>query len=280
MPQVLLSAALVGLLVIGHPHADAQDPRATAPAFDAVSIKRNTSPVGSGGGIRILPDGTLMATNVPISSLIGGAEPVPGIFPGNIVGLPGWARSDNYDVIARPPAGTPRDQLGPMWRTFFATRMKLVAHVEQREATTFALVLARSDGRLGPALEKSTLDCTPRTPPAPSLPPTQGPPDFANRCGMVGTGTSIISGGMTMDMLARNLSGRAGGPVTNRTGLEGYYAFTLKFSPPGGAPPGANPDDAPDFFTAIQEQLGLKLQAEKGTVPYFVIDHIERPTDN
>ena len=85
---------------------------------------------------------------------------------------------------------------------------------------------------------------------------------------------------MTMDLLARNLSGRAGGPVTNRTGLEGDYAFTLKFSPPAGATAPANSDDAPDFFTALQEQLGLKLQSEKGTVPYFIIDHIERPTPN
>ena len=62
--------------------------------------------------------------------------------------------------------------------------------------------------------------------------------------------------------------------------LEGDYAFMLKFSPPAGATAPANPDDAPDFFTALQEQLGLKLQSEKGTVPYFIIDHIERPTPN
>ena len=237
--------------------------------------------------MRRLPDGTFMMTNQAIMTLVGSAAPVQGILLRNIVGLPEWARSDRYDVIAKPPAGTPRDQLGPMWQTFFATRLKLLAHVEQREATTFALVLARSDGRLGPALRKSPLDCTPGTAQRPALPAAQGPverancrPERTNRCGMAMSGTSIISGGMTMDMLAPNLSGRAGGPVTNRTGLDGDYAFTLKFSPPGDATAHANPDDAPDFFTAIQEQLGLKLQPEKGTVPYFVIDHIERPTEN
>ena len=86
-----------------------------------------------------------------------------------------------------------------------------------------------------------------------------------------------------MDNLARSLSGRAGGPVSNRTGLQGFYALTLTFSPPRAAraPQDAIPvDEAPDFFTALQEQLGLKLQAEKGMVPVLVIDHIERPSAN
>jgi uncharacterized protein (TIGR03435 family) len=71
--------------------------------------------------------------------------------------------------------------------------------------------------------------------------------------------------------------------VANRTGLEGLYALQFTFSAArhGGAPgDSASPDDAPDFFTARQEQLGLKLQREKGVVPFFVIDHIERPTPN
>ena len=89
-----------------------------------------------------------------------------------------------------------------------------------------------------------------------------------------------------IDGLARNIQSRVGGPVANKTGLEGFYAFTLKFAeqgaPAGGTSPGvaANPGDDPDFFTALQEQLGLKLLTDKGTVPYFIIDHIERPTDN
>jgi uncharacterized protein (TIGR03435 family) len=278
MSRRMLFAAFVVLTVFAHPRVHAKAPQAAAPTeFDVVSIKRNTNP-GSGGGMRSLPDGTFMMMNQPMATLIGNASPVPGILFRNIIGLPGWAQTENYDVTAKPPAGTTREQMLPMWQALFADRMKLVAHVEQREATTFALVMARSDGRLGPALKKASLDCSQQSAPQPSA--QGGPPDFANRCGMMASGTAIISGGMTMDMFARNLSGRAGGPVTNRTGLEGNYALTLNFSPPAAASAVANPGDAPDFFTALQEQLGLKLQPEKGTVPYFVIDHIERPTDD
>ncbi len=277
MPRILLSAALVGLLVA------AQSRVCTLKLLKRRRPRSLTSSRSNGTRLHLVPGvgcaacqtGTFMMTNQPIMTLVGNASPVPGILLRNIVGLPDWARTENYDVTAKPPAGTPREQFLLMWQAVFATRMKLVAHVEQREATTFALVVARSDGRLGPALKKSVLDCAAQQPP----PPGQGPPDFANRCGM-GSATAIMSGGMTMDMLARNLSARAGGPVTNRTGLEGNYAFTLRFSPPTGAGAPTNPDDAPDFFTALQEQLGLKLQPEKGTVPYFVIDHIERPTEN
>ena len=85
-----------------------------------------------------------------------------------------------------------------------------------------------------------------------------------------------------MDSLARSLIRGAGGPVSNRTDLQGFYAVTLTFALPrgAGAPLDAPVDDAPDFFTALQEQLGLKLQTEKGMVPVLVIDHIERPSGN
>jgi uncharacterized protein (TIGR03435 family) len=74
----------------------------------------------------------------------------------------------------------------------------------------------------------------------------------------------------------------AGGPVINRTGLQGFYAIKLTYTPPSLSPQPrpASPDDPPDVFTALQEQLGLKLQREKVTVNVFVIDHIERPTEN
>ena len=94
--------------------------------------------------------------------------------------------------------------------------------------------------------------------------------------------TSIVSGGMMMANLAQSLGGLAGRLVNDRTGLEGFYAFTLNFSAPrlGPSPDPAPVDDAPEIFTALQEQLGLKLQPEKTMVPVFVIDQIERPSEN
>lgn len=91
----------------------------------------------------------------------------------------------------------------------------------------------------------------------------------------------IESGGLTLDELVRSLGGLAGGRVTNRTGLDGWYSVSLKFAPPGLQADGSRPDDeAPQFVTALQEQLGLKLVPEKTKVRIFVIDHIERPTPN
>ena len=86
-----------------------------------------------------------------------------------------------------------------------------------------------------------------------------------------------------MDSLVLSISGLAGRQVLNRTGLKGFYALTLRWAEPrraGASADAALDENLPDFFTALQEQLGLKLQAEKARVPIFVVDHIERPTHN
>src|ERR1043165_7025651 len=100
-----------------------------------------------------------------------------------VAGLPDWAERDAYDIVAKPPAGATRAQRAEMMRNMFIERMKLVGHVEQRERPTLALVVARQDGRLGPGLKPSTLDCVR----PPSAAPSQTPPDHSdaqNRCGM------------------------------------------------------------------------------------------------
>ena len=233
--------------------------------------------------MRILPDGTFMMTNQPLDVLINLASPVP-VTLRDIVGIPDWMMRERYDVTAKPPAGWTREQLGQampaMWRAIFADRMKLVAHVEQREKDANVLVLARSDGRLGPGLAPSTLDCTPRPDAAPQTLPQTVPSlqERRNRCGMsMGRGV-IVSGSVTLVELARSMSGLAGGEIEDRTGLKGAYSVELTFSLQRSG--GASVNDAPDFFTAVQEQLGLKLQREKRMMPVFVIDHVERPSAN
>jgi uncharacterized protein (TIGR03435 family) len=281
MVRLVSSTALIAVVICLPSSIDAQS--TAFDEFDVVSIKRNTG--GTGGGMRTLPDGTLVMTNQPIRSIIMSASPVP---VREVAGLPDWAMTERYDVTARPPAESTRKQRGQMWRTLFAQRMKLVAHVEEHERDTFALVLARADGRLGPQLERSTLDCSPQ-PPGSAPPPSQTPPSFAdmrNRCGGAFSATSIVSGGMTIAQFVQSLGGLAGRLVNDRTGLEGANAFTLSFSRPRGpevsaiSPDPAPLDDAPEIFTALQEQLGLKLQPDKTMVPVFVIDHIERPSEN
>ncbi len=268
---------LVALAIV--PALSAQTPRVE---FDVVSIKRSP-PDAVGGRMQTLPDGTQIMANVRVSQFITAAAPVP---VREVVGLPDWANSELYDVTAKPPADSTPAQRRQMWQLVFAERMKLVAHVEDRERDTFALVLARSDGRLGPQLKPSTLDCRPRPPGSPPPPPLPEPAtdnDYLNRCGgRFGNGL-IVVGSTTMERLVPSFAGLAGRQVFDRTGLQGNYSLTLKFSPPRA--PGATsdaqlPDDAPEFFTALQEQLGLKLQPEKTLVPIFVIDRLERPTDN
>jgi uncharacterized protein (TIGR03435 family) len=272
------------LLAVGACQLPVTHAQSTAPVeFDVVSIKRNVQGAGSAAGIRLLPDGTLIMTNQPIRSVILNASPVP---TREVLGIPDWVNVELYDLTAKPPAGSRPEQRPPMWRALFADRMKLVAHVEERERNTFALVLDRRDGRLGPGLTPSTLDCSPRTSGSAPPPQSQTPPsltDFRNRCGTAMTATSLVSGGITMDQLAQSLAGLAGGLVTNRTGLQGTYALTLTYSAGRGAFASADagpPDGAPELFTALKEQLGLKLQTERTMVPVFVVDYIERPSDN
>jgi uncharacterized protein (TIGR03435 family) len=249
--------------------------------FDVVSIKRNSSTTPGGGG-RSLPDGTQMMSNMAIRNFILAASPVP---TREVTGLPDWATTERYDVTLKPPAGSTPEQRKQMMQAMFADRMKLMAHLEQHERDVYSLVLARSDGRLGPELKPSTLDCGPRPPGTPPPPLPQGPPTakaFLTRCGMMMGPGSIVSGGMRMDGLAQSLYGLAGGDVENHTGLDGFYVVNLTFAAARGRglPVDANNDDAPDIFTALQEQLGLKLQHEKKMMPVFVVDHIERPSEN
>ena len=275
-------AALVAAALFSTAHGaqGPPEPIAAPMQFEVVSIKRNTAGAEAGGGMRNLPDGTFVMTNQPIRSIILAASPVPAR---EVAGLPDWVNAERYDVTTKPPAGSTREQRAEMMRRLFAERMMLVGRVEERERDTYALVLARSDGRLGPQLKPSTLDCSPRPP---STPPPQAPPAFTdaqNRCGMAMSVNSIVSGGISMDSLVQSLGGLAGRLVNNRTALQGPYALTLRFAMPrnAGAPADAAAiDDVPEIFTALQEQLGLKLQPEKTLVPVFVVDHIERPTGN
>jgi uncharacterized protein (TIGR03435 family) len=103
------------------------------------------------------------------------------------------------------------------------------------------------------------------------------PVSGAPPCGMLGGGGTMRYGGISMAGLARSISGAAGRVVVDKTGLDGIYEFTLRYST---QPLGGSPDDAPSIFTALQEQLGLKLESTKGPVEILVIDQVERPTED
>jgi len=115
------------------------------PSFEVVSIKRS-DPNATSGGIRIRPDGQLTMTNQPLGSVIRTVS--PGIT--DVVGMPDWMTTDRYDLVATPPANTPRDRLTLMWKALWAERMKLAAHVETRERPALLSSLRGATGASGP----------------------------------------------------------------------------------------------------------------------------------
>ena len=261
-----------------------------APAFDTVSIKRNTS---GGAGMRMgFAPGSVSALNVPAWQLIREAY---GLQEPQLTGGPDWVPTDRFDVEARfdptPLPGFDRTtRLQAMLQQMLGERFKLQTHTESREMPIFALVLDRDDRRLGPQLKPSAVDCAALQaaigrggpPPAPS---TDGRPQCSGRGGF----GRMTAGGLTMTQFARQLSQLAGRIVTDRTGLEGGFDFDLTWMPtPDQIPRGAPPDfprppvdpNAPSLFTALQEQLGLKLEAARDAVRVLVIDRIEPPTEN
>jgi uncharacterized protein (TIGR03435 family) len=255
----------------------------SGPQFDVVSIKRHMD--GEPGmDVRAEPNGATMMSNVPIALALTRALPVP---LRDISGLPDWVISgrERYDIVAKPTEDANRTTVEgqrAMWRAMLEDRMKLAFHVEQRERDVYTLVIARTDGKLGPHLAPSTIDCKSQAP-VPSNGQPQGVEFFQKRCGMGATPTTTASGGVTIDQLGLFLANIVVAAVDNRTGLDGLYAFTLTFprQRSAGLSVNANPsDDLPDIFTAVQEQLGLKLQRGKKTMPIYVIDHIERPSEN
>ena len=261
--------------------------------FDVVSVKRNATNTFASGPPPNAASGQFTMTNVPLQSVVLAGYPLQTI-PAQVIGLPDWATADRYDVVAKGKPGATQDERQQMWRAFLADRLKLQVHYEMRERAGYNLVFARADKRLGPQLQPSTLNCTQL--PAPNFDANTAESAEAmamTRCNVMiiasPTGEGVYSGATTVATLIRTLSGRAGRllvdrPIVDRTGLEGNYAVRLKFtsdSPPMsstlGTPP---PQDGPSIFTAIQEQLGLKLESMTFQGQVLVIDHIERPTEN
>ncbi len=242
--------------------------------FEAAVIRPNRSGE-TGTFIGQRPGGQYVMTNGTIGLLLQNAYR-----PENreIIGAPAWVLSDRYDLQATANATTTSDDLRLMLRALLVERLKLVAHLEAREEPAYFLVAARPDGRLGPQIARTTRDCAAVAAanqaglPRPQLdPPANGAPP----CGLQANGGELLGGGMTLDLLARNLGIRAGRPVFDRTGIDGYYDFTLKYS----RDQDPNPD-LPEFFTALQEQLGLRLESGRAPLQTLVIEHIERPTEN
>jgi uncharacterized protein (TIGR03435 family) len=295
---LLLVIVAVGASILMH----GQTPPASdqkAPAFEVASVKPNTS-----GENRIMigiqPGGGFRAIGAPLRELIGLAYGIPQPLTSFMVGGPNWIDTDHFDIIAKadhdwqanangPPADFP-----PMIQTLLADRFKLTVHHDRREMPIYALVAARADGVLGVQLHISTTDCAAVTAAARArgTVPAPPPPGERSPCGMRMFPGALAGGATSMTQLANAIGRFVGRTVVDRSGLTGVYDLDLKWTPenlPQRAA-GTSPDqpitingisidpNGPSIFTALQEQLGLKLESTKGPVDVLVIDHVERPT--
>jgi uncharacterized protein (TIGR03435 family) len=280
-------------------HVAAQESSPENLKFEVASVRPNTS--GSSSiSIQNQPGGRYTATNVPLRLLIRNAYRIQ---DSQLSGAPDWVASERFDIVAKadgpmsppmPGGGPSRTQL--MLRSLLEERFKLAVRWETREAPIYALTLARPDGKLGPQIRPSTVDCQALAaarraggPPAPGPSVGRGAapaPGERPACGArMGLG-EVSAGSQPISQLVTMLSQWVQRNVIDRTGLQGFFDFDLKWTPdqlPQGPPPPGVPipsvdPDGPSIFTALQEQLGLKLESARGPVETLVIDHVERPT--
>jgi uncharacterized protein (TIGR03435 family) len=256
-----------------------------AAAFEVASVKRNKSGE-QGGRIVVQPGGRFNALNATIQQVILRAYGVQGF---QIAGGPSWINSERFDIDAKAASDLTPDQFSTALKTLLGERFKLAVHTETRDLPIYALVLAKKDGKLGPQLRRSRVDCDAVAAAAaaqggapPPVAPGEWPPcsiGFSG-AGQMGARSKPLSQLLTF------FSQVTGRTVVDRTGLTGGFDIDLKWTPEPSSlpllPPGAPPADpnGPSIFTAIEEQLGLKLESQKAPLQALVIDGIELPTEN
>jgi uncharacterized protein (TIGR03435 family) len=205
--------------------------------------------------------------------------------------LPQWARTESFDIQAKTDIPNPtKDQMRQMMQSLLEDRFKLAVHRESRQVPIFALVLAKP-GKLGPQLEPHPADspCSIDSTNKPSIISAPLPTllsTWPNQCGdgdEIGSPRRMRAGArdMTMAQIAGWLSaeGDTDLPIIDKTGLTGTFDLILEFAPEHG--PATNTETSiPTFTEALQDQLGLKLEKQRGNATFFVIDHIQRPSEN
>jgi bla regulator protein blaR1 len=284
---VIAAAAVFGVAPItvarAMPQAQVTSP-APSPTFADASIKR-LPPTQ----LRQI-DGRIVATGVTAQNLLMMAFAVRGI-----ENAPPWVRMERFDIVADAPANSTPAQRSMNLQALLAERFKLVAHQETRDFPVYALVLARPDGRLGPQISPSQMDCSRRdsiraravngvepAPAAQTLP----------NCSTTSSDGRMAGGGVTLEEFARNLPTHLrfygtqplfARPLLDRTGLTGRFDFRMEWeqdvSSSAAAESGLE-SQAPRFLAALRQQLGLTIESQMAPAPVLVIDSIEPPAEN
>jgi uncharacterized protein (TIGR03435 family) len=263
-------AAVAGPIAFGLMSAPQEASKTDGPKFEVASIRpsKSSNPLGVGNLSR---SGRYVGTGISVKLLIENAYDLRDC---QVSGGPDWIKSAKYDIVAKEedPENEPRlsgdrrlERFRLELQSLLADRFRFKFHTDTKELPIYALVV----GKNGPKFQKAT---------------TKGSMTL-------GLG-QLTAHSMSMLYLASNLSNQVGRVVLDKTGLQGDYDFTLNWTPEEQTPQAFAPEpiakntlpqpdaNGPPIFTAIQEQLGLKLESQKGPVEILVIDHVEKPTAN
>jgi uncharacterized protein (TIGR03435 family) len=283
-----LAAAMPSALAQPAPPPYTEPPPGSTPAkppeWAVISIKPNKA---EDHGMRFFftPDG-ISFNNIPVQMILRQAFDLQDDL---IFGAPDWVKSDRYDVEAKVDGADvaalktiPYDQRSVMLQSLLADRFKLVTHTETRTLPVYELHIAKSGSKLHLATPGDTYPHG-----------LKGPDGAASHGGIMRIERGQFTGqAVSLTVLAKQLSQQLHRTIVDKTGLTGNYDFDLRWAPEqdlGSGPPGpegsahdAPPptDSGPSVFTALEEQLGLKLESTKGPVKTLVIDHIDKPSEN
>jgi len=309
MKQLTLALLGIALTACG---IQAQEKTSQAPpAFEVASVKPSSPNPGSPLGMLPVampaPNGRFTATNMPLRLLVRMAY---GVQDFQIDGGPSWQMSQRFDITAKAEDGSPATMVAmlPMLKALLVDRFKLKVHTETRAMAVSSLVVAREDGKLGPKLKPTTSDCSNAEAENKKLAEAVlkgGPgalagmmpkPGETRKCAMMPSmspgGFGMIADGQPISLIAQLLTQATGRIVTDKTGLTGLYDWEIRFDPqimiqiasqagvnlPAGVAPPQS--DSPSLLTALREDLGLKLNSERGPVEILVIDSAEMPEAN
>lgn len=296
LAAVTVVTALAGTLV-------ARQNTTKTPTFEVASVKRAPSPGNGPIAIRLggLTGNRWLAENATLLMLIRSAYAPNYQMQGQIVGGPPWLQTDRFNVNAKAEGMPTIEEARVMVQQLLAERFKLTVRRDTRELPMYALVLARSDGRLGREMKTIDVDCNALReaqkqagpPQFPQFKPGDAPPPCQTMMMMSPTSSRLQSGGTTLAELASMLSQQSGRPVIDRTGLKGYFSVNVEFAREAGVGPlgplavapdtqpgGTAASDIPTIFAALQDQLGLKLEPRREQTDVLSIERAEPPTED
>ena len=249
------------------------------PVFELASVRPQREPVNPanlrGAAPRAAPGGVFSATRANVISLLRFAYDLK---PHQVVGGPDWVRRDMFQIDARAGFDASAGQIKQMVQSLLEDRFKLVTRWDERTMDYFAVVVARSDGRLGPYLRALPDDCT-------AAAVAEARKQFPARPDVGGGGLlyfQCVTLSNALDALSPVAMMESAPPILDETKLPGKFVMELKASsviPGVVSEPAADPSLAP-FAVALEEQLGLKLQSRRGPVKVLTIDSVQQPSEN